>query len=459
MIIDLPNTTVGAVSKRLVKIRNDSGAMALGRVLTLIIVVDEEHAEEHIEAGIESSHQHPCRILAVVRGNAKAADRLDAQIRVGGDAGASEVIVLRLYGELTGHGAAIVMPLLLPDSPVVGWWPVEAPKDLGKDPIGAMCQRRINDSAMAKDPFKELKRRAENYHPGDTDLAWSRITLWRGLLASALDHPPYDAIESATVVGGTESSATDLLAAWLAEYLRVPVTRARSAKGSGLVSVRLQRSAGPMDLVRPDGHVATMTYPGYPDRRVALARRSDAECLADELRRLDRDEVYEASLQRGLSRLAYRRGAQASTLTREGKAPSVAQARKIAERVQRESRRTAADMVDTSGIEVTASGAAPTKAVADRAVAQKRVGRQVTKAAPAKAAAKAATPAKGTSAKADPAKTASAAKRATAKAAPTKKVTAKAAPVKGAARPKTGTAAKATGKRAAAKATTRRARS
>ena len=41
MIVDLPSTTTAAVSKKLVRLRNDVGAMALGRVLTLLIIADE----------------------------------------------------------------------------------------------------------------------------------------------------------------------------------------------------------------------------------------------------------------------------------------------------------------------------------------------------------------------------------------------------------------------------------
>lgn len=225
MIIDLPNTSTSALNKRLVQLRNDGGAMALGRVMTLIIDVDEQRAEEVLESAVEASHMHPCRILVLVHANKRASARLDGQIRVGGDAGASEVVVLRLYGELNAHGHALVLPLLLADSPVVGWWPCEAPTDMAKDPVGMMCQRRINDSAVARNPYNELKRRAEHYEPGDTDLAWSRLTNWRAVLAAALDQQPFESVTGAVVTGGLDSSATDLLAGWLAEALDVPVTQ------------------------------------------------------------------------------------------------------------------------------------------------------------------------------------------------------------------------------------------
>ena len=61
MIVDLPSTTTAAVSKKLVRLRNDVGAMALGRVLTLLIIADESDADEAIEAANDASRQHPCR--------------------------------------------------------------------------------------------------------------------------------------------------------------------------------------------------------------------------------------------------------------------------------------------------------------------------------------------------------------------------------------------------------------
>ena len=40
-----------------------------------------------------------------------------------------------------------MLPLLLPDSPVAIWWPTSAPADTAADPLGALAQRRITDSA------------------------------------------------------------------------------------------------------------------------------------------------------------------------------------------------------------------------------------------------------------------------------------------------------------------------
>lgn len=301
MIIDLPSTTTSTVNKKLVELREAGGAVALGRVLTLVIVTgDGTEVEQAIQAANDASREHPARVIVVARGARDAAPRLDAQIRVGGDAGASEVLVLRLYGALADEGAGSVVPMLLPDAPVVAWWPTDAPPVPAEDPIGKLSHRRITDAATAPDPIEALRCRVRSYSDGDTDLAWTRLTAWRAVLAAALDLPPFEPVTAATVTGASDSPSTDLLAGWLATYLQVPVTRYEHPRGPGIVSAVLERESGNIEIERPDGKVGSLTQPGQPDRRVALHRREVRDCLAEELRRLDSDEIYEVTLQ-GLS--------------------------------------------------------------------------------------------------------------------------------------------------------------
>ena len=339
MIVDLPDKTTAAISARLVRLRADTGSMALSRVLTLLVVVDEAHADAAIETANDASRQHPCRIIVVIAGSKRGAARLDGQIRVGGDAGASEVVVLRLFGRLASHGRAVVTPLLLADSPIVAWWPANGPHEPSKDPIGMMAQRRVTDAPRSSTTSRTVLRRlSDGYAAGDSDLAWSRITLWRGLLTAALDQPPYEPVTNAVVVAAGDSPSGDLLAGWLAARLKCPVSIARARSGSGIVSVRLERASGSIDLVRPvDGNTATLAQPGQPVRTLALAHRGDAECLADELRRLDPDEVYHDALVKGLRKCTVSRQT-ASEAVRSGRAPSVAEAERTAQRLRRAAR-------------------------------------------------------------------------------------------------------------------------
>ena len=165
---------------------------------------------------------------------------------------------------------------------------------MAKDPIGLHAQRRITDTAMADDPREELLIRARNYIPGDTDLAWTRLTPWRTVLAAMLDRH-VSPVESAQIGVGKNNPSGVLLASWLKLCLNVEVTLSDSA-GPGITDVVMTTAEGDLSLSRIDGAVASLSAPGVPDSTVALARRSSAELLAEELRRLTPDAVYGRTL-------------------------------------------------------------------------------------------------------------------------------------------------------------------
>jgi glucose-6-phosphate dehydrogenase assembly protein OpcA len=231
----------------------------------------------------------------------RANARLDAEVRLGADASTGETVVLRLYGEVIDHAQSVVLPLLLPDAPVVVWWPVAAPADPANDPLGALGQRRVTDSYASEHPVRELAARAAAYTPGDTDLSWTRITPWRSMLAAALDQVTCE-VTSAEVEGEGFNPSVELLAMWLADRLKIPVKRATSS-GPGLTAVRMETTCGPIVLHRPDASLATLCIEGQPDRAVALKRRETSELIAEELRRLDPDDTYASALRYGVERL------------------------------------------------------------------------------------------------------------------------------------------------------------
>jgi glucose-6-phosphate dehydrogenase assembly protein OpcA len=55
---------------------------------------------------------------------------------------------------------------------------------------------------------------------------------------------------------------------------------------------------GPIRISRLDGKLATFSSPGRPDRPVALKRRELPDLLAEELRRLDEDDIYRDTTKR-----------------------------------------------------------------------------------------------------------------------------------------------------------------
>ncbi len=295
MTIDLTDTTTGAIDNALTEARRRLGGMTVGMVLTLIIVTDEAAQYDAIRAANQAAREHPCRVLAVITRKPKADSRLDAEIRVG-ESSPGETIVLRMYGPLGQHADSVAAPLLVPDVPVVTWWPDTPPEIPSKHPLGMLAQRRVTDSATAEEPQDVLTRLARVYQPGDTDFGWTRATPWRSLLAATLDQP-HPRPAGAEVQAEQDNPTGDLIAAWLGLRLGSPVRRTVSA-GPGITGVTFATPAGDITVSRHDGRTATLSWPGRPDRMVALHRRETAELLAEELRRLDPDELYAETLSR-----------------------------------------------------------------------------------------------------------------------------------------------------------------
>ncbi len=295
MIIDLTDTNASKVSAALLQARRRAGSPTMGMVLTFVVVTDEASHEQAMTDARTVSTEHPSRILGVIRGARRGRPRLDAEVSIGQGA-SGETVLLRLSGELVDHAVSVVTPLLLPDSPVVVWWPTNAPQDPAADPLGRLAMRRITDAAAATRSRTEvLKRRSRHHRPGDTDLAWTRLTPWRALLAAGLDQHPVR-ITGATVEASRGNPSADLMAAWLRCRLRVDV-ELRSSEGPGITRVALHSRHGDIALHRPDGRLAEFTIPGEADRPVALQRREVAELLAEELRRLDNDDIYQDAIQ------------------------------------------------------------------------------------------------------------------------------------------------------------------
>lgn len=304
MIVKLPDTTTSKITKEVVRMREQGGVVALGRVLTLIVITESGKEEEAIEAANLASREHPCRIIVLAEGSKKAPTHLDAEIRVGGDAGASEVIVLRGFGELAQESESIVSALLLPDAPIVAWWHGAAPASASLSPIGSIAHRRITDSSSEKNPRRALANIGKTYAAGDTDLAWTRLTTWRNQLAAVLDQlDPQSPISALQVEGASDSPSTLLLASWLHQALQVPITVTEDAKGTGIRRVVIERASGNVELYRPSTVEAVLTQPGQPSQHLALPRRNLQDCLAEEMRRLDADEVFGEVVTSGMQAL------------------------------------------------------------------------------------------------------------------------------------------------------------
>lgn len=294
MHIDLTDTNASKISSSLLHARMRAGSPSMGMVLTFVVVTDEGDHYDALKVAHEVSREHPSRILGVIRRSSRGASKLDAEVSVG-DHGSGESVLLRMSGELANHAESVVLPLLLPDSPVVVWWPRKAPDHPADDPLGALAQRRITDTVNNnRGRAAALLAQCQNYAPGNTDLSWTRLTHWRALLAAALDQYPAR-VEGGRVTAERGNASADLLVAWLSDRLGVTIERAVS-KGPGITDVALHTGGGDIEINRPDGRLASFSIPNAVNRPVALKRRDTAELLAEELRRLDPDDVYAATV-------------------------------------------------------------------------------------------------------------------------------------------------------------------
>jgi len=286
MKVELIDTTASTVRNELTRMCQQMGGLTTGVVLNLVIMTDEADQYDAMRAAAQAGREHPCQVLGVIARSGRRPRRLDGEITVGENM-PGQMVLLRMQGELNEHVESVVTPLLI-------WWPGKAPRAPAADPVGALGQRRITDAAADEQPRSRLLELAAGYRPGDTDLAWTRTTTWRSLLAATLDRPYAEMLEAA-VVAEAENPSADLMAAWLARRLGVPVHQEHSA-GPGITEVRFVTGDGKIVISRADGRNATLSRPGEPDRFVALHRRETAELLAEELRRLDPDEVYGETL-------------------------------------------------------------------------------------------------------------------------------------------------------------------
>ncbi|GAA4941050.1 hypothetical protein GCM10023238_03460 [Streptomyces heliomycini] len=173
MKTDLTDTTASKINKALVQARRAIGTPAVGMVLTLVIVTDEENAYDALKAAGDASREHPSRTLVVIKRVSRSPrdrtqSRLDAEVRVGADAGHRRdrhPPPPRRGRRPRPVGGAAAAAAGRPGGGVVAG---ERPAGPGEGPLGRLGQRRITDLYAVENPMEVLKARRRTYAPGDT---------------------------------------------------------------------------------------------------------------------------------------------------------------------------------------------------------------------------------------------------------------------------------------------------
>lgn len=295
------DTDGSAIARALTTERELAGGLGGEPSLTLIAMCDEPDADSVRVDGAEAAAHHPCRLLTVVRRDPDSPEsRIDAEIGLGGRYGPVESIVLRLSGAATAHADSVVLPLLAAESTVHLLYLQAPPMRLADDPLSPLCERLTTDCSLADNPSEALDARASDYRPGDTDLAWTRLTDLRGLLATTLDACPCAPMSGAVQALDGEPSGR-LLRGWLASRLAIPVDLSNTSSptgiaGTSVAAIALTLADGTQVEVTEGSGQRVSVRNGDRTREVAVPARSRAELLAEELRRAEVDVTYEAAL-------------------------------------------------------------------------------------------------------------------------------------------------------------------
>ena len=293
-MIELTDTTSSKIAAEFVRSRIRAGSPAMGMVMTLIIVAPEDDATEALVAAKRASREHPSRVLGVILGDARGTAHVNAQVG-SGDGWGGEIAVIRLKGEVVKHAESVVLPLLLPDSPVAIWWPTTAPADPAADPLGNLAQRRITDAAgVSRGKSTAMLTQCQVLRPGqhrpelDPPDAVARPARRRPRPAPAEGHRR----QGHRRADQPERRPARRLAVRPAEgHGQARATRRARASPRSPWTPRRGRSGSRA----PTAGSPPSPPPNRPDRPVALKRREIPALLAEELRRLDEDDVYAAT--------------------------------------------------------------------------------------------------------------------------------------------------------------------
>ena len=302
-----------------------AAAEARANVLNLIAVVesdDEVGAVSRVLDGL--SVHHPSRTLLLLAQPDRSALKLEAQVSTltrqeSGRAVTSERVFLHAHGQVARHLASLVSPLLIPDLPVMLWWPKRPHfgSELFRE-LADLCDRLVVDT---EDGFEDrdlvhllevARRRHARCAIGDFN--WARLMPWRHLAAQFFDADanrarlPYAQGVNVTCGEGRTIQAR-LLAGWIrsrlaAIGLEVPYeVRQDDGMEPGVCRFMLYTGGPPgparFTIVRQRGRLTTEVRLGDREqagRTVRVEPRKAEDLLAIELMLPGHDVLYEDAL-------------------------------------------------------------------------------------------------------------------------------------------------------------------
>ena len=285
----------------------ETGGVLRACAMTLIVVArDEADADKARATASLLMRDHPSRAI-VIRGLGHP--EFDARVftECWRPFGQTQQICSEGIEILAGPGgveevARFLVPLRVPDLPVVVWIRGAGPNDsAGVHPLYPLTDKIVFDTGQEADADGALRglRRLHAYGYRIADLHWARLTGWREVIAHLFDgEPRADRIRSAHVSYGRGSVTTcaRYVEAWLRSCLPLArVSIAPEHEEPGLHSVTLNGPDGEFSVAREPGRSLAVSTPGHRYSS-ALPATDEEALLREELSILGPDAVYERAL-------------------------------------------------------------------------------------------------------------------------------------------------------------------
>jgi len=210
-------------------------ALSRARTLTLVAYAPTPDAGARLaEVAARTCQRHPARTIILIADPA-AAD-LTAEVtavcqvrRRNLKQICCEQVLIRAAPAAEGRIPSLVRQVILPDMPVVLYWPgPPAAERLFRD-LGEIVDRVIVDTAAVPDGHGALLAAHtlaadRSSHAALSDLTWGRMTTWRGLTAHFFDPPYTEALDRITRIrvahAGSSRAQGLLYVGWLAGRMR-----------------------------------------------------------------------------------------------------------------------------------------------------------------------------------------------------------------------------------------------
>lgn len=304
-----------------------AAAEARASVLNLITVVGDETRLGVVTRVLDGlSITNPSRTLILLAQHDRDSPKLEAEVSAQtrtetGHRVTTERVILHAHGEVATHLASLVTPLLVPDLPVILWWPGRPDFDNPLfDNLCELADQLVVDTDEGFDD-RDLKRLLEVAQRDQSrasigDFNWARLIAWRHVAAQFFDMPGMlsrlSQIHGVTIFHGADGSTTQakLLGGWIRSrmasvHIEVPVElRADDSFEHGVCRMLIvtggEGGVARFSISRLQGArlcaEIRMGDQELAPRTVRMTGRSAEELLAFELTLPGHDLLFEQSL-------------------------------------------------------------------------------------------------------------------------------------------------------------------